>query len=162
MAIHTDEIRAVLSRFEGTQQVVGYIPCFKTTGGTANYKGGSNPGLYNPMGVSGVTVGTGVDLGQTDAATLKKIGVSDETIQAVSPYLEKRKKDAVFALHNAPLTLTREQAEELDLCMHKHHISIIARRYDKDAGTGRFETLPWQAQAQVSGREHNAQNRCQY
>ncbi|WP_302608478.1 pesticin C-terminus-like muramidase, partial [uncultured Desulfovibrio sp.] len=41
-------------------------PCNLTTGGTANYTGGPNPERYVPMGVSGVTIGTGVDLGQKD------------------------------------------------------------------------------------------------
>lgn len=148
--IYKDKIREVLSRFEGKRQTVGYIPCDTTDGKTANYKGGPNPARYIPMGVSGVTVGTGVDLGQTDEPTLKRIGVCDETIDAVRPYLQKTKKAAVEVLHKMPLTLTQEQAEELDRCMHNHHISIIAARYDRDAGAGAFNEIPWQAQAVIT------------
>lgn len=148
--IYRDKIREVFSRFEGKQQIVGYIPCdIAGSNKTANYKGGPDPAKYIPMGVSGVTVGTGVDLGQTDATTLKNIGVSEETIDVVRPYLCKRKMEAVYALHRAPLTLTREQAEELDRCMHNHHIEIISRRYDRDAGVGAFNEIPWQAQAVI-------------
>ncbi|MEG6503236.1 pesticin C-terminus-like muramidase, partial [Desulfovibrio sp. 1214_IL3152] len=75
MPIETARIRAFLATVEGKQQTQGYIPCDLVGGGTANYKGGPNPERYRPMGVSGVTVGTGVDLGQTDAATLVRIGV---------------------------------------------------------------------------------------
>lgn len=74
--IYLNEIREVLHRpgFEGPQQLRGYIPCDLRTGGTANYYGGPNPERYVPMGISGVTVGTGVDLGQTDATTLGGMG----------------------------------------------------------------------------------------
>ena len=150
MSYASAEIRKVLSQFEGKQMLRGYIPCNLTRGGTANYYGGPNPERYNPMGISGVTVGTGVDLGQTDIPTLKKIGVCDETIEIVRPYVGKEKKMAVQALHNAPLTISKEVADELDMCMIDHHILIIANRYDRDAGKGAFEKLPWQAQAVIT------------
>ncbi|MBQ7584909.1 MAG: hypothetical protein IJU40_01500 [Desulfovibrionaceae bacterium] len=151
MPIYEEKIRSVLNRgwFEGPQQLKGYIPCNLTNGKTANYVGGPNPERYDPMGVSGVTIATGVDLGQTDAPTLKKIGVSDSTINLLRPYLEKRKKNAVYALHNNSLTITKEIADELDRCMIGHHISIISKRYDRDAGPGAFESIPWQAQAVI-------------
>ncbi len=150
MPYASEKIRKVLSQFEGKQMLRGYIPCNLTTGGTANYFGGANPERYDPMGISGVTVGTGVDLGQTDASTLRKIGVSDETIAFIKPYLGKEKRAAIMALHSAPLTITQAMADELDRCMIDHHISIIANRYDRDAGKGTFEQLPWQAQAVIT------------
>ena len=151
MPIYADKIRAVLNRgwFEGPQQLKGYIPCNLSNGKTANYYGGPNPEKYDPMGISGVTIGTGVDLGQTDAATLRKIGVSEQTINIVRPYLEKRKKNAVYALYNNALVISKEVADELDSCMIGHHIKIICNRYNKDAGAGAFENLPWQAQAVI-------------
>ena len=94
--IHLDEIREVLNRpgFEGPQQLRGYIPCDLTTGGTANYYGGPNPERYVPMGISGVTIGTGVDLGQTDAATLGGMGVNPGIVNQLRPYLGQRKAAA--------------------------------------------------------------------
>lgn len=150
MPIHTKEIRQVLTKFEGKQVTKGYIPCDLTTGKTANYYGGANPERYIPMGVSGVTIGTGVDLGQTDEPTLRRIGVSDKTIDAVRFYLQKTKIKAVYALHEKPLTITPEMAEELDACMHNQHIEITRKRYNRDAGEGAFEELPWQAQAVIT------------
>ncbi len=150
MAYASEQIRKVLTQFEGKQMLRGYIPCNLTSGGTANYFGGVNPERYDPMGVSGVTVGTGVDLGQTDEVTLRKIGVSGQTISLVRPYLGKKKKSAVYALHDAPLTISQKAADELDRCMIDYHIRIIAKRYDRDAGDGTFETLPWQAQAVIT------------
>lgn len=151
MAIALERIASVLNRpgFEGPQQLRGYIPCNLTTGGTANYYGGDHPERHVPMGISGVTVATGVDLGQTDAATLTRLGVSASLVDRLRPYLERRKADAVRALHDAPLTLWAEEADSLDTAMLGHHVSMISRRYDRDAGAGAFEALPWQAQSVV-------------
>lgn len=150
MPIHFSEIEKVLSRFEGGVQCVGYIPCHRVSGGTANYKGNGDPSDYRVMGISGVTVGRGVDLGQTDTETLRRIGVPEGLIDRVSPYLGKRETAAIEALHETPLSLSNADAEILSACMLRHHIGLIAARYDLDAGDGAFESLPWQAQAVIT------------
>lgn len=152
MPVHTDKIREVLNRpgFEGPQQLDGYIPCDLTTGGTANYYGGPNPERYVPMGISGVTIGTGVDLGQTDKITLRNMSVSNAIVYQLMPYFEQRKAAAVAVLHRLPLTLSQSDADELDAAMLNHHITKIADYYDRAVGLpGRFATLPWQAQAAI-------------
>lgn len=149
MPVYMDKIKEVLSRFEGKQQLRGYIPCNLNTGGTANYYGGPNPERYDPMGFSGVTIGTGVDLGQTDAATLQKLGVPEALTTLFSPYLEKQDVAAVYALHAAPLSIGKSEADALDAAMLHHHVNKISARYDKDAGAGAFESIPWQAQAVI-------------
>ncbi|WP_298034497.1 pesticin C-terminus-like muramidase [uncultured Desulfovibrio sp.] len=150
--IHLNKIIEVLHRpgFEGPQQLRGYIPCHLTTGGTANYTGGPSPERYVPMGISGVTVGTGVDLGQTDAATLADIGVEQGLINRLRPYLGQRKADAVDVLRRLPLIVSQDVADELDAAMLNHHIAKISASYDRAVGApGRFATLPWQAQAAI-------------
>ena len=149
--IHIDKINEVLNRdyFEGPQMHRGYIPCNIAGGGTSNYKGGARPERYIPMGASGVTVATGVDLGQTSAAELESMGVPREIIAKLRPYIGLQKTKAVMALYNRPFVLTKAEADVLDAKMHGHHVEMIARRYDKDAGEGAFETLPWQAQAVI-------------
>ena len=151
MPIQYDSIAAVLHRpgFEGPQQLRGYIPCNLVGGGTANYYGGPNPERYEPMGISGVTVGTGVDLGQTDADTLRGMAIADGVIVRLRPYLGLRQEAAVLALHAAPLTLAAGDADGLDAAMLRHHVHKIAGRYDRDAGVGAFARLPWQAQAVI-------------
>lgn len=151
MALHMDKIAHVLHLpgFEGPQQLRGYIPCNLVGGGTANYYGGPNPERYEPMGISGVTVGTGVDLGQTDADTLRGMGIADGVIVRLRPYLGLRQEAAVLALHAAPLTLAAGDADALDAAMLRHHVHKIAGRYDRDAGVGAFARLPWQAQAVI-------------
>lgn len=149
--LELEKIQEVLHRdyFEGPQVLHGYIPCNVAGGGTANYKGGSRPERYIPMGISGVTIATGVDLGQTSAGELGNMGVSRDLIGKLKPYLGVRKIDAVFALYRKPLTITRDEADELDRAMQYHHACIISARYDRDAGGGAFESLPWQAQAVI-------------
>lgn len=151
MPIHTDKIQEVLRRpgFEGPQQLRGYIPCDLTTGGTANYKGGPNPERYVAMGASGVTIGTGVDLGQTNKDTLRGMGVSNAVVYKLMPYLEQSRAAAVDALHRLPLTLSQAAADELDEAMLNHHISKISAYYDAATDPGTFASLPWQAQAAI-------------
>lgn len=151
MALHMDKIAHVLHLpgFEGPQQLRGYIPCNLVGGGTANYYGGPNPERYEPMGISGVTIGTGVDLGQTDADTLRGMGIADGVLVRLCPYLGLRQEAAVLALHAAPLTLAAGDADGLDAAMLRHHVHKIAGRYDRDAGVGAFARLPWQAQAVI-------------
>ena len=145
------KIAEVLNRpgFEGPQQLRGYIPCNLSGGGTANYYGGDHPERYIPMGISGVTVGTGVDLGQTDAASLAGMGVEETLIERLRPWLGRRQRDAVNALHAAPLVLAAADADALDAAMLGHHVKKISARYDRDAGAGAFAELPWQAQAVI-------------
>ena len=149
--IDMQKIADVLHRpgFEGPQQLRGYIPCDLSSGGTANYFGGPNPERYEPMGISGVTVGTGVDLGQTDAATLRGMGVPEALTTLFQPYLGKQDVAAVYALHAAPLSIGMSEADALDAAMLRHHVQKISARYDRDAGAGAFAELPWQAQAVI-------------
>ena len=151
MPVHTQKIFDVLHTpgFEGPQQLRGYIPCNLVGGGTANYYGGPNPERYEPMGISGVTVGTGVDLGHSVAQTLLHMVGSDTLLAVFASDLGRRQSDAVRALHTASLIISQEDADSLDAAMLGHHIEKISRRYDRDAGSGAFAELPWQAQAVI-------------
>ena len=61
--IEYDRIFSWLENVEGAMTCRGYIPCFKASGGTANYYGTQSVTDYRAMGVSGVTIGVGVVLG---------------------------------------------------------------------------------------------------
>jgi hypothetical protein len=149
--IALQKIRAFLNSdyIEGPQQLTGYIPCNVVGGGTANYRGGKNPERYIPMGASGVTIATGVDLGQTSASELAGMGVGVEIIRDLEAYLGAKKIKAVTALHSRPLTIPQSAADALDNAVHGAHAKYIAKRYNRDAGDGAFEALPWQAQTAV-------------
>ena len=139
-----------LATVEGPRQTRGYIPCNLTTGGTANYRGGPNPERYLAMGVSGVTIGTGCDLGQTDAKTLRAYGLDDqELLDAFTPYLGLKQTAAIRLLHEMPLTISPLQAENLDHAVHGGYLARYVRpAYDK-ASAIPFDALPPQAQAVI-------------
>ena len=80
MPIAYDYIREVLSRFEGAGRTRGYVPCDKTG---------------RPLGASGVTIGTGVDLGQQTGAGLLDMGVPHAVVKKLLPYIGLKKEAAL-------------------------------------------------------------------
>lgn len=134
---------------EGARQLVGYIPSRKKSGGTANYKGVGDPADYVAMGASGVTIATGVDLGQTDAATLAGYGLPSGIINPLVPYLGLKRASALAKLHALPLTVSPDIAEALDHAVHGGYLHTVIRRWSADAPRTRFENLPKQVQAVV-------------
>src|SRR5581483_5602641 len=87
-----------ISDNEGGLSTQGYIP---------TRKDGSI------IGQSGTTVGAGVDLGQQSIEGLREMGVTEDIITAVSPYLGKQMSVAQAYLAKNPLTLSSSQAEAL-------------------------------------------------
>ena len=134
--INRDFINSVLARFEGRAIPRGYIPCTKGT-----FFGGGN--LGRPLGVSGVTVATGVDLGQQTAEGLRCMGVSAETVAVLTPYIGLQKDAAMEKLGHAPLTLTPEQVAEIDAAVHDAYINNAALLFGRDA----FTAAPARVQA---------------
>jgi hypothetical protein len=93
MAVNWAKIR----EFEGFK-IEGYIPKDKDN---------------KILGESGVTVGSGIDLGQQTAAGLKKAGVPERIINKLTDYFGKRKDKAEKILEEKPLTLSKDEAELL-------------------------------------------------
>lgn len=121
------------SYIEGPQQCLGYIPCWLLQEGkriskpgkdgvfkSANFVGDSrqNPINYQAMGASGVTIATGCDLGQTNIATLQEYGLAPGIIQQLSPYIGRKRDDAIHALHIAPLAISQADAQAMDDAIH--------------------------------------------
>ena len=153
MAIQLARIRAFLNRpgIEGPQQLRGYIPCHRTRGGTINYRGPESgpPEDVTAMGVSGVTIATGVDLGQTDADTLLRGGLEAGITAMLRPYLGLRRDAAIRKLHARPLTIAPDTAHALDSAMLGIHAGRISAHYDSFGPAVPFAGLPWQAQAAI-------------
>ena len=139
---------------EGPRVFVGYIPCYiRGTNHTKsrNFKGlpDQRPEDYEAMGVSGVTIATGVDLGQTDAITLREYGVDVELIDELSPYIGLKKDDAIRKLSQMPLRINPGDAEHLDHCVHNGYLRRYVRPAYNKASSVSFDDLPLQAQAVV-------------
>lgn len=148
MPIEYARIFKWLEKVEGPMTCRGYIPCHKNSGGTANYYGTQPVTDYCAMGVSGVTIGVGVDLGQQTLSQLRRWGVSDATLARIQPYIGKKQGEALRALRNAPLTLTTDEAAELTTAEHRGYMDeVVVPWWNHGGHTLPFADLPWQAQA---------------
>ena len=85
---------------EGRARSRGYVPSSKRTG--------------KPLGRSGVTVGTGFDLGQHDAADLRRLGLDRRLIAVLQPYLRRQGNSAAVLLKKRPLELSTGEVTALD------------------------------------------------
>ena len=145
MNIAVDRIRDFLGKWE-TRQTVAYIPCSRR-----NFRGESpyDPARYGEViGVSGVTVGTGLDLGQQAEADLRRMNLAGAFRERFRPYLGKRRHEAVAALTAAPLTLADAECDVLDAAVHADYIARAAALYDADADMP-FAACPPEAQAVI-------------
>jgi hypothetical protein len=131
---------------EGPRWTQGYIPCRP---GNFTGKPNQNPAKYEAIGVSGVTIATGVDLGQTDEDSLRGYGVSESLIRKVSPYLGLTSKRAIYKLYNAPFQISPEEAAELDHHVHAGYLNRYVRPCYEKQSSVKFDELPKQAQAVV-------------
>lgn len=121
----------------------GYIPCDKVGGGTANYTGGGDPNLFKAMGVSGVTIGVGCDLGQTTAQTMLSYGLEQDIVNRLIPYFGLKRNDAIQKLHTLPLTVSMPVAHEITYAVHNGYLRYVLAAYPG------FSDLPKQAQAVI-------------
>lgn len=152
-----------LTRVEGPRQRRGYVPSNRRSDGKGrNYIGPAgtdplgvqfpstgDPGAFTAMGASGVTIATGCDLGQTDAATLRGYGLAEEIIRQFTPYLGLRKSAALNKLFAAPLVISKADATATDHAVHAGYLNRYVRpAYDR-ASSVPFDALPKQAQAVI-------------
>ncbi|MDR2481150.1 MAG: pesticin C-terminus-like muramidase [Spirochaetaceae bacterium] len=125
--IDKEYIIEVLGRFEGKAIGKAYVPKDKAG---------------NVLGVSGVTVATGFDIGQQTAVELGKLGLPEALREKLMPYVGLRKEAAVKKLEEKPLELSAEEVDVLDQAVHEKYIKETAVMYGPQ-----FEVIPKQAQA---------------
>ncbi|WP_050714464.1 pesticin C-terminus-like muramidase [Ottowia sp. oral taxon 894] len=89
--------------------------------------------ILNGSSQSGVTIGTGVDLGQQKPVAykerLKAFGVSQELIDKLEPYMHLKRAEAGEYLLAHPLTVTKEEADLLDAEMKDDHLKNTIAEY---------------------------------
>lgn len=142
--IETTLIRQWLERFE-SRELVAYVPCRHR-----NYTGrNSRSACGEVLGVSGVTVGTGLDLGQQRLEDLERMGLDAGLRTLLRPYLGLQKEAACRQLKAAPLKLTETQCAAIDEAVHEDYIRRAGATYNSRAMNGSFEELPGQAQTVV-------------
>lgn len=108
-------ITETLERFEGAGRRKGYVPM---------YRG-------EVIGNSGVTIGTGVDLGQHTQEALQSMGVPATLVGVLVPYLGLKRSAAVAKLRQLPLELSAEAVVALDKAVIGHFIQTTELRFNK-------------------------------
>lgn len=81
---------------------------------------------------SGVTVGSGIDLGQWKKEDLAKMGVPSNILKKLTPYFGKKKDEAIDALSNDPLSLEKEEAEKLTSLVKKGYANKVKGWYNRN------------------------------
>lgn len=82
---------------------------------------------------SGVTVGSGFDLGSRTEESLRDLGAPSSLIEKISPYLGVRKKEAEDLLKKNPLVLNEDEAELLTQLGKKETMKRIRTKFgEKD------------------------------
>jgi len=122
-----------ISKWEGGQQLVAYIPSQRGT----------------VIGSSGVTVATGVDLGQMSEEEINALDISDTLKEKLTPYARKTREHAQAALAKNQLKITQEEADELDAVMSKKIFGRLIRLYNQDSSVP-FHELPANAQTVIA------------
>ena len=109
----------------------GYVPINSRTG--------------QVLGQSGVTIGSGVDLGSKTSASLSAIGVSQNIIDQLEQYFGLRTNGAACAAIELPLFMTCPNAQMLTEAVKNDVVGQVQRRYDRErisATTDSFTALP--------------------
>lgn len=117
-------------------------------------EGGSRTSGYVPaadVSKSGVTIGTGFDLGQRNEQDLKLLGLAGDLVAKLKPYLGKKGKEAQVALDATPLAITTAQAAAIDKAVKQAHVDLLKQRYTAAAGNRKKVTdLPAEAQTVIA------------
>lgn len=113
--------------------LIGYVP---------------QDGAGKPLGKSGVTIASGLDLGQWGETQLRAHRVPDRIIDEIRPYLGVTGHDALDVLAHRPLSLSREDAHMLTDCIRGDIVDDLVRRYDA-ASDRAFKFLDQQAQTVI-------------
>lgn len=140
-----------IANYEGGQALRGYVPWWpiikniskngaitvllnfhkNDDGSLATTKDGYK--ILDGSSQSGVTIGTGVDLGQQKPAAykerLKDFKVSQELIDKLEPYMHLKRAEAGEYLLAHPLTVTKEEADLLDAEMKDEHLRGTIAEY---------------------------------
>lgn len=117
-----------LEREEGKRILTGYVP---TKNGQV-------------IGKSGVTIATGIDLGQRTVQQITRTNLPEDLKLKLLPYLGKRQNEAINELRRKPLLITEGEAKALDDEILKGDIGRMICIYDLHSHQP-FELIPNQA-----------------
>jgi GH24 family phage-related lysozyme (muramidase) len=102
---------------------------------------GNRLDMYVPMskgkalGISGPTIGTGVDIGQRSVEDLR--GLPQDLIEKLSPYTQKTGQDAVRFVRDNPLKLSNDEIRVINSWAKKQETESLLRLWERDSD------IPW-------------------
>jgi hypothetical protein len=101
---------------------------------------------------SGVTIATGVDLGQRSAASLAALGLSAALQARLAPYCGMRKQAAQAFLDANPLTITTAECAEIDNAIRATHLVSLVAIYNSahPVPPKPFDQIPDRAQTVIA------------
>ncbi|HKX64136.1 MAG TPA: pesticin C-terminus-like muramidase [Rhizomicrobium sp.] len=110
---------------------------------------------HHPFAKSGVTIASGFDLGGRTAADLRRLGLSDDLVTSLTPYLGLRGQAAQDYLTAHPLNITPQQQQAIDTPTFTSTYNTVADNYNAAQRTGtRFQDLPRSAQTAIISVAH--------
>jgi hypothetical protein len=108
-----------------------------------------------PDANSGVTIAAGFDLGRRSVADLQNLGLDDDLVASLTPYLGLRGQAARDYLNANPLNITPEQQQAIDTPTFTTSYNRLANNYNDAQTTGtRFQDLPRSAQTAIFSVAH--------
>lgn len=161
-----------LAEFEGGQATSAYVPWWpkgmKVKDGVITVVTDRIEGTGELAGdnKSGVTVGTGVDLGQQNKKVyferLTKAGATQDLLDKLDPYMGLKRSAACRYLREHPLTLTQEEVDLIDSEMQKEKINSVKGIYDKfsekNGYNTKFDDLSEAERTVLVSRQYNKGN----
>ena len=79
---------------------------------------------------SGVTIATGIDLGQRNAADIDRLDITDDLKKKLKPYCLKTGKAATDLLAKTPLSITATEADSLTKAVKGPMLDALVTEYD--------------------------------
>ena len=116
-------------------------------------EGGQRLEAYVPepeVSQSGVTVATGVDLGQRSASDIDNLDIPDTLKAKLKPYAGVIKQAAKKLLAENPLEITKTEADALDKAVKQKALDELIGRYDAATTGKKFSELPSGAQTVIA------------
>ncbi len=107
-----------------------------------------------PDANSGVTVAHGFDLGGETPESLRRMGLREEIVTRLTPYLGHRGADAEAFVRRHPLPVSEEEQRELDAYVFPRTYEGVAANFDRDAQGTTFSELPEEAQTVIASVAH--------
>ena len=102
-----------ISQLEGAAVNVGYVPDVENS-------------------QSGVTIGTGFDLGSKNEEFANSIGLEQSLIEKLKPFFKLKGAEAAEVASN--LVLSDSEVESLDKASKNYYANLLINKYEKDSG----------------------------